>query len=193
MRSSGATTAAGDHPVERHFNAAIRVILLFIGISALPGCFQHYFSSQTQTHVDGATIEKLKSADKYFILHGQHQITGLKNIAVSNDTLEANIVTLPPEHSKYTEVPEHGTKNVVRRKDEKNTLSEVHLYTSAKIDSAEKHISLPLSSVNQIDVYEFNSKATKANNALSWVGIVLGTAFAALIIAIIAGGGFPVE
>jgi len=190
MRSSTTTTAAGNHPAERHYRACVKIVLPFVIITALPGCFQHYFSTQTQTHVDRATIERLKTADKYFILHGKDQITGLENLTFSNDTLEANIVVLPPEHSRYTDVNEHSTKNVVKRKDEKSTLSEVHLYTGAKIDSETKHLSLPLSSVNQMDVYEFNVQATKANHTLSWVGIVLGTAFAAILVLLVSTG-FP--
>ena len=191
MRSSLTPRGTSHHLLIKGIYLVPRkIIFLFAAVTTLSGCFQHYCSTQTQTHVDETSVKSLVSQNKYFVIHSQDRIQGLESLSVSTDKLEGNIVPLPPEHSKYTNVQEHSTKNVVRRRDEKTTLSEVHLYTNAKIDSEAKQLSIPFSSVNQIDVYKFNADATRANRALSWVGIVLGTAFAALITAMFASGAY---
>src|SRR5256885_16327681 len=100
-------------------------IMIFLCLTSLfAGCFQQYFRANTRTKVDEATIQRLMSRmDKYFIIHFKNRIAGLENLTVSNNKLEGNLVSLPPEHSKYVH-PQMNRTNRVKLKEEKNTLME---------------------------------------------------------------------
>ncbi len=149
-----------------------KIIIFFIAITILSGCFQHYFRTHTQTNTDAATIQKLMAINKYFIIHLKGRVGGLENLTVLNDKLEADIVPLQPEHLKYIN-PQIDKTNQVKLKDKTTTLTEVHLYTTTEINSGEKHISISLSSFNRMDIYEFDKGATTTNHILSLVGVTV--------------------
>src|SRR6266487_1237368 len=149
-----------------------RIIIILMTVVILSGCFQHYFRTHTQTKADEATIQQLMSINKYFIIHLKNRVAGVENLTVSNDKIEANLISLPPEHLKYLD-PETNRTNRVKLKDKTTTLMEVHLYTSTQIDAGQNHLSLPLSSFDRIDIYEFDKKATTANHVLSIVGVTV--------------------
>ena len=158
-----------------------KIIGFFITITILSGCFQHYFRTHTQTKVDEATIQQLMSINKYFVIHLKNRIAGLENITVSNDRLEANLAFLPPEHLKYLN-PQTNKTNRVKLKEKATTLMEVHLYTTMEIDAEKNHLSLPLSSFDRIDIYEFDKGSTTVNHILSIVGVaVVATSVVGLI------------
>ena len=46
-----------------------KIIIFIIAVIILSGCFQHYFRTHTQTKTEAATIQKLMSLNKYFIIH----------------------------------------------------------------------------------------------------------------------------
>jgi hypothetical protein len=159
-----------------------RIIIILMTVVILSGCFQHYFRTHTQTKADEATIQQLMSINKYFIIHLKNRVAGVENLTVSNDKIEANLISLPPEHLKYLD-PETNRTNRVKLKDKTTTLLEVHLYTSTEIDAGQNHLSLPLSSFDRIDIYEFDKKATTANHVLSIVGIAAVVTSAVALIA----------
>ncbi len=147
-----------------------KIFIFFIAATILTGCFQHYFRTHTQTNADAATIQKFMSLNKYFIVHLKNRIGGLENLTVSGDKLEADIVHLPPEHLKYIN-PQTDKTNQVKRKNKTTTLMEVHLYSATEINPEEKHLSIPLSSLNRIDIYELDKGATTTNHIFSWIGV----------------------
>ena len=157
------------------------IIILMTGI-ILSGCFQHYFRTHTQTKADEAGIQQLMSINKYFIIHLKNRVAGVEHLTVSNDKIEADLVSLPPEHLKYLD-PQTDKTNRVKLKDKTTALMEVHLYTTTGTDAGQNHLSLPLSSFNRIDVYEFDKSATNANHILSIVGITVVAATAIGLIA----------
>lgn len=159
-----------------------KVVLLFIAIIVLSGCFQHYYRTKTQNSLDAATVQRLMSANKYLIIHSKNRVAGLLNATVSDNKLEADVVALPKEHSKYLN-PKATKANRVKKIDKETTLMEVHLYTGGEMAMDQNRLSLPLSSFNRVDIYEFDQQATTANHVFSWVGVVLGTSAVAGLIA----------
>ena len=75
-------------------------LILFLTV-LLASCFQHFYRTGTQNKVDAATIQKLMSKNKIFIIHFKNRLGELQNLTVSNDKLEADIVNVSPEHLKY--------------------------------------------------------------------------------------------
>lgn len=70
-------------------------------------------------------------------------------------------------------------------KRETHTLIEVHLYTNTTFSTDQTHIIIPISSLNRLDIYEFDPEATRQNRFMSILGLTLGTLVIAATIAAI--------
>ena len=163
-------------------------LLLVISGVLFTGCFRHYYKVDSKTATDAAQIEQLKTEDKYFIFHCEDKVMGTANLNLVNDQLEADLVPLPKEHAHHTK-PHVDDKNVMRSKQRSNTLMEVHLYPVTPIPSTQKHITVPLTSINRIDIYEMNATATRQNHILSTVGVTAaGILIAGTLIVLLTGG-----
>jgi hypothetical protein len=159
------------------------VVILLAAVAILTSCFQHYYRTHTLTTADAATLKRLQNSNKYFILHSNsNKVFGLNNVSVNGDNIEGDLVVLPAEHSKYLH-PETDKANRVKKMDKVGALMEVHLYYSQEMTADQLHVSVPLSALNRMDVYEFDKKATTANHILSTVGVVVVGATAAFFIA----------
>jgi hypothetical protein len=149
------------------------IFILLILMVAFTSCFQHYYRTHTKTSVDENTLQRLKNSQKYFILHFSNNRTlGLNNISVNNDKLEADLAELPQEHQNYLN-PNTQKANRVKKIDKAQTLMEVHIYYPQVMPADQTHVSIPLSALNRMDVYEFDAQATSGNHILSWVGTVI--------------------
>lgn len=158
-----------------------RILLLLLIVPAFSSCFQHYYKANSRTQTDAAQIEKLKTENKYFIVHYNDKITGTQNISLSENTLQFEATALPKEHSYYTSASPDKS-NVIRIKHKAATLKEVHLYTNTAFPVNQDRVQLPLAVINRIDVYEFDEKATKRSTTWSIIGLGTATVGGFLII-----------
>lgn len=152
-----------------------RIVLLLFAILFLAGCFQHYYKTNTMNRTETAFIEKLKAANKYFIIHYGDNIMGTRGLEIKDGALEAQLAPLPKEHSYYTQ-PEKAEENVMKVKHEANTLMEVHVYTNATPGPVQDLLVMPFAGITRIDVYELDEKATNRNRTWSVVGIAASAA-----------------
>ncbi|MDB5278023.1 MAG: hypothetical protein JWR61_2978 [Ferruginibacter sp.] len=166
-------TAKAIHSFVQHLPAGKSVLLLLLASALLSGCFLHYYKTNTTEQVSTTVMEKLVNTDKYFIVHFPDKIMGLQNVKLANDRLQAELVALPKEHSYYT-APVVNEANKMKAKYQQQTLVEVHLYLSAPADASHTFVTLPLSNIKRLDVYELDAKATKSNRILSIAGVTIG-------------------
>ncbi|MEP7145247.1 MAG: hypothetical protein ABI707_20350 [Ferruginibacter sp.] len=158
---------------------ALYAIIIF-GLVSLSGCFLHYYKVDRANKTDAATLEKLITGGKYFILHANDQSFALTQVKMNNENLEGEVDILPDEHTKYLH-PMNGYPNRFYKIDNGIVLYEVHLY-SRESTSNKSHFSLPVKDIYQLDVYELDKTATKKSKVVSTIGLSLT---AAGIIAII--------
>lgn len=152
----------------------IHIPALFVIAVVFTGCFQHYYRTNNQKSEEAGIIDSLRNANKYFIVHLRYNTMGLENVAVNGDKLEGNMVVLPEEHSKHLD-PKPDKSNMFEKKGKVAALLEVHLYTDSRPDD-ETRLSLPLSSIDRLDVYAFDEKATRKNRIFSVAGIAVSVA-----------------
>lgn len=152
---------------KQHFK---NMLLLVFICHAFTGCFRHYFKVDSKEVIDAASIEQLKAANKYFILHFEDRVMGTQQLSLVNDRLEAELVALPKEHAHHVR-PNLNKKNGMKAKQQANTLMEVHLYANTAIPSTETHIAVPIKSISRIDIYEMDASATRQSHILSTVGL----------------------
>jgi hypothetical protein len=161
--------------------------LLVLGLFALvlTGCYNHFFRSGTLKGIDAATIRRLQSEDKYFILHAENKTMAMNDLKIKDDNIEADLDSLPDYHAQYLH-PKTDKPNIVKSKDKRFTLFEVHMYYPGSIDSTAAHFSVPVSRIERVDVYEFDPKTTNTNHVLSTVGVIGGALLVVGIISFIA-------
>ncbi|MEO7802197.1 MAG: hypothetical protein ABIR81_09365 [Ginsengibacter sp.] len=141
----------------------------FLGIMLLSGCYLNFFRANTQPSIDASTMTRLKSENKYFIIHFQNSTNGLEDAFVNGDTLHGKLVPIAPEHLKYLH-PDLPKRTRFKKVDKKAVLMEVHLYTNDKINIQDTFYTASLASFDKLDVYELNKSATNANHIISTVG-----------------------
>lgn len=166
--------------MKRSTIAFVLIIVVFTG------CFQHFFRTNTQTSVDEATLKLLQNSNKYFVIHFvDNTVLGLNNVSVTSDKLEASMVELPDEHSKYIN-PLPNKANSVSKRDKVAALLEVHLYTNNNPGGNTSSLVLPLSSFNRVDVYTFDEKRTRISHIISAVSLA-----ATIALIVVAGSAGP--
>lgn len=148
------------------------IFLAFI-ILTLSSCFLNFYRTNTKPSINADNVSRLKSENKYFVIHFSNSINVLEDMYVKNDSLFGKINLLPPIHAKYLHPNTASSKNRVKHIDKKNALMEVHLYTNLQLFADDSLFAAPLTSFNRSDVYELNKSATNTNHILSTVGIVV--------------------
>ncbi|MEP6747936.1 MAG: hypothetical protein ABJB86_09435 [Bacteroidota bacterium] len=164
----------------RKFKKTGIALLLFITIS-LSSCFLHFYRTNTVHEIDAATIQKLQSADKYFILHTGNDVFVLKNIKINNEILDGDLDSSALIAKRYIH-PDTSRTNRFSIANKSDVLYTVHLYTSTT-PAPGGHINFPLNTITRVDVYELDKAATSASRVASIIGF---TFLAAAVIGLIA-------
>ena len=112
----------------------------------------------------------------------------LNKINIADNKLEADLIPVSQNHIAYLNPNLDDKHHFVRRKYLNNAIMEVHLYHPETLDSNQTHLSVPVSTFNRMDVYEFDQEATSSNRVLSIVGISGITAFVGLFVYAAAAG-----
>ncbi|MEJ7679828.1 MAG: hypothetical protein WKG06_18625 [Segetibacter sp.] len=149
------------------------------------GCFKNYFKINSSPISDSASLAVLKNSDKYFIIHLKNGFYALKNISADDSAIEGNLQKLPAEREKY--IYESQTPGKTYKSRDKHLLfSEIHLYAQNETATDTNHISIPLTSVSRVDIYEKDTGRTIGSYVLGSLGIYLGINLLALLLVIIA-------
>jgi hypothetical protein len=165
-------------------------ILLFLGMIILAGCFRKFYSTGTVTQVDSAAIQKLKTANKYFIIHYKDSVLELSNFSIDSNVIEGKIGVLPKDHTTQLNPGPDEAKSFKNAYSDA-ILSEVHLYVNSNKSETAAYpgVRIPLSDIYRMDVYEFDKKKTNSSTVLSVVGIAATTALIVLGISAVSNIG----
>lgn len=163
----------------------IYLFLLFISVS-LTGCFRNFYQTNTKSSIDTATLSRLVSEKKYFVIHFANSTNALENAYVKNDSLYGRITALPPQHTGYLNPDNADTTLRIKPGTKEDVLTEVHLYTAHELNSNDSVFVAAASSFNRADIYQFNKKATHENHIMSVVGLAVASFVLLVLIAIAA-------
>ncbi len=164
-------------------------LLVLLVLISLCSCYRNFYKTNTTPSIDAATMERLKSEDKYFIVHSLNSINGLEQVSINGDTLHGKLVALSAEHSRYL-YPSSPIRSRFKKVDKKNALVEVHLYTK-EILKGDSMLTMSLSSINKADVYELNKSATNTNHILSTIGFSVAGLYVVGLVAILIACNCP--
>jgi hypothetical protein len=161
----------------RNFSSLRRIsvfAILFLLCGGLSSCFQKFYQTNTVHVTDAATLDKLQSEHKLFIVHTPTIAFALKNVKVDSTTLSGTREMINPKFITYSN-PTGETGNKMARRDKGQALNEVHFYTNSSFDSSSQ-VNLQISQIDRMDVYGQDKKSNRESTILSVVGITVGTA-----------------
>lgn len=170
---------------------AISIILLFAYVHFVIGC-----SYYKVTHADSIepVADQIRNNSKYFIVHQGANAWHLAKIVLDNETevVTGTLEPLPKNHLQYLKTKPEGP-NRIRTKDrpsihrfspENDPTYEVHFYISEYLENENQQVTIPLSSITKIEIYDKDSRANTASTILTAVGVTAG--FAVIIGVIVA-------
>lgn len=143
---------------------------LFLFVNS--GCYKNFYFTNTQPGLNDSAIAKLKNSNKYFIVHLKNGDYALKNIMVKDSMLTADLGQVTMDHMEWLN-PEPGSSPSYQKKEGHLVLNEIHIYALSQMPEDSTHLSIPVSSITRVDLYEKNISKTRTNHALSTVAAVL--------------------
>ena len=171
-------------------NQIISILVLFSFINLIHGCY-YYKVTKSPTPPESA-LAGYQSAKKYIILHEGKNAWHFTNIIVEGDSVRGTISKILGHELYKTTNPEKPNRYRTGGENaEPGVINEVHLYVKQMSGNADTTaltpaagVSIPLASVDKIEVYDRDTGTTTA----SWIFGTLGTIAlgAALILVIVA-------
>jgi hypothetical protein len=147
------------------------VYLLIVSLLG-SGCFYPFYSTNTKSSINDSTLASLKNSNKYFIVHLKDGDYALKNISVNDTLIKAEVEPISPEHANYLN-PAPESSPDYKKKDGIYVLNEIHIYALGQKLEDSTHLSIPVSSVTRVDMYEKNIKKTKTTRTISTVAVIV--------------------
>jgi hypothetical protein len=126
-------------------------------------------------------LDSLNKQKKYFLLHTNGEVYGMDNILIDTSTITGSPVQ--DVHSLYLNPHKHFILGPQRTyyKSESGVINEVHLYATNNVQFVkDTFISVPIKSIDKIEIIEHDKKKTNSTNTFGIV--VLAAATVGLIV-----------
>lgn len=151
----------------------IAIVLAFLTLNLTQGCY--YFKVNTHSQPSTEMVAGLEYQGKNFILHLNEKTWRLTNVELLDNTIYGQITEVPASFANY-QVNPHKANRYYKKAGFNQTylLNEVHLYVDELSDMGNNRISIPLSSVSKVEVYDKDTAATTGSWVLSTLGIISG-------------------
>ena len=157
-------------------NRPVRLIIVITLLSQIQGCY--YYKVTRSTEPPAPAVLKLQDENKFIILHYGDSAWQFKDIMADDNTITGGIFLLQG-HEKYRTTDAQGANRYKNRasKDESEVLNEVHIYTSELVQSESVQVSVPIKSINKIEIYDPAVGATIASWVFSGLGLAIPVVF----------------
>jgi len=157
-------------------NRPVRLIIVITLLSQIQGCY--YYKVTRSTEPPAPAVLKLQDENKFIILHYGDSAWQFKDIMADDNTITGGIFLLQG-HEKYRTTDAQGANRYKKRatKDESEVLNEVHIYTSELVQSESVQVSVPIKSINKIEIYDPAVGATIASWVFSGLGLAIPVVF----------------
>lgn len=151
----------------------VAIILVFVTLNLTQGCY--YFKVNTQSQPSSAMIAGLDYQGKSFILHLNEKTWRLTNVELLENTISGQISEVPQSFAQYQANP-HKSNRYYKKAGFNQTylLNEVHIYAEELTDMGNNRISIPVSSVSKVEIYDKDTAATTGSWVLGTLGVIAG-------------------
>jgi hypothetical protein len=163
------------------------VILVELTISC-----RYYYTYSSDSNATLQKVEKLVKSPNYMIVHQNDLAFHLRGIKIDNDaqTISGSLEKLPFDHLQYLETKSWpGSSNRYLKKSKNlmlnspHVVNEVHVYTKDQSLEENTYITIPIASIEKMEVYDPDTGATTASFVFG--GVLIAGAAAAVFVIII--------
>jgi hypothetical protein len=165
------------HLLHRHrkpFRRSVALLLALAVLNMSVGCM-NYFRVNSSVGPTAESISGLKAAQKTIIVHYNDDKWILKNISINNNILtgRADPYNYPPT---LKPVKSTGPNRYLTRasRSQSYLLNEVHIYPSEYNETGNGMISMPVTSIEKMEIYEKDLAATVGSWTLGFLGVTAG-------------------
>jgi len=166
----------------RNLFIAISLIVPFVILILINGC-SYYKVTTSQTNA--SVIEQMQMNKKYIIVHLGTNAWHLKDISLNDEMKEMSgfIEALPENHQNYLTTNPHspnryktweGNPTQGYKVREGNPTQEVHVYISKYAEGQDSQITVPLSAIKKIEIYDKAVGAIVISYVLTTIVVIAG-------------------
>ena len=165
----------------------ISFITLIAFLNCIVGC-GYFYKVQTEKDISKQKISEINKPEKFIILQDGINAWHFSNLKFIGDTLTGNLDLNLGYHMNYLSPEKPEKPNRFKKKNEPDVINEVHIYITDTIPIISVTASIPITSIQKIDIYNYDKKATKRSWVLGITLPLVGGLLVVFIVAIIASG-----
>jgi hypothetical protein len=151
----------------------VAIILAVVTLNLTQGCY--YFKVNTHSQPSTAMVAGLEYQGKNFILHFNEKTLRLTNVELQDNTISGQITEVPHSFANYQVNPNKANRYYKKASfNQSYLLNEVHLYVDEYADMGNNRISVPVSSVSKVEIYDKDTAATTGSWVLGTLGVIAG-------------------
>jgi hypothetical protein len=171
------------------------VILLEMTVSC-----RYYYTYRLDSNATVDKVDKLSKTPSYMIVHQSDLAFHLRGIKVDNaaQTISGTLEELPFDHLKYLDTKSWpGSSNRYRKKannpmlNSPHVINEVHVYTKDLTLEENQYITIPMASIEKMEVYDPDTGATTASFVFGGLAITAAAAVLFVIIILLTKSSCP--
>lgn len=170
-------------------------LLIFSLMHATSGCFYYTFTTDSAPSLE--KLDQLKNSPNFIIIHQGDLAYNLQSVKVDQDgqTISGQLAALGPESRMYQKtklLP--GSANRYKKKGSAatpNVINEVHFYVKDSNLREGESISLPVTSIEKVEVYDPDTGATTASHIFGGLGVVAGVLLVVSIVVLLTKSSCP--
>lgn len=154
----------------------ISVALVFAVLNLTFGC-QNYFKVNTAAQPSSETIFGMSDIGKTIVVHFNQKKWLLTDVQVKDETVKGrlNDYQMPPTFKPVR--PDRPNRYLTRAsQNQRYLLNEVHLYLDEFAETGNNQVSIPVSSISKIEIYDIDTATTVGSYVLGTLGVA-ATAF----------------
>ena len=162
----------GFHTIQQYRATRVIAVLLAVAMMNLThGCY--YFKVNTRQQPSSELVTGLDQEGKNFILHFNEKTFRLTDVEINNHILSGEISDIDSRYYQYRVKPDRPNRYIKKSGNNQSFLiNEVHLYVDEYSDLGSKRISVPVSSVSKVEIYDKDTATTTGSWILSGLGVI---------------------
>ena len=175
----------------RKFNKYLSTISIFVLIAFLNLMYGCYYYKVKPLAVKTTEISKLKEKGKMLIVHQGSKSWYLNNLIINENTqeLSGNFKEITDMNEVY--MPKNPIGANIYKPENGDPSIEVHLYITEYVEKADSLITIPISSVKKIELYDRDKGTTVACQIFTALGVIIAIIAIVIIIVLLTKSSCP--
>ena len=162
----------------------IAVLLAVVTLNVTQGCY--YFKVNTRHKPQPEEVSGLDQSGKDFIVHFNERTFRLIDVELNNQTVFGEMEELDSRIYNIKVKPTGPNRYIKKASNNQSyILNEVHLYIDEYADLGNDRISVPVSAIEKIEIYDKDTATTTGTWILGGLGVAAGIYLAMAIIVLI--------